>query len=168
MRKSLRRNDEFSASGLSKQRDLVARAWGRVTQYLVPEVDVGVALKTVNRFYEATDRREVERLGEMVATNVTFIGPMMQAAGADEYLQMNARLLPFHRETRMLARFEREQDVCSLYEMDLETPAGEPITLTMADWIRLDAGKIAEQRIFFDPRAFAAGFGLGDGPAPTR
>jgi len=122
----------------------------------------------VNRFYEVTDRRQVERLGEMVAPNVVFTGPMMQAAGAEEYLKMNAQLLPFHRETRMLAQFEREHDVCSLYEMDLETPAGEQITLTMADWIRLDRGKIVEQRIFFDPRSFAAGFGLGDGPGPGR
>jgi hypothetical protein len=58
---------------------------------------------------------------------------MMQAAGAYEYLHMSARLLPFHRETRMLAEFEREQDVCSVYEMDLETPAGERITLTIGE-----------------------------------
>jgi len=134
---------------------------------VVPEDGVGVALEIVNRFYEATDRQEVERLGEMVAEDVVFTGPVMQATGAEAYLHMNGQLLPFHRETRMLAQFEREDDVCSLYEMDLETPTGATITMTMADWIRIEAGKIAEQRIFFDPRSFAAEFGL-DGSPGTR
>lgn len=31
----------------------------------------------------------------------------------------------------MLTQFEREHDVCSLYEMDMETPAGGPITVTL-------------------------------------
>src|SRR5438045_3255866 len=117
-------------------------------------------MELVNRFYEATDRHEVQGLGEMVAADVVFAGPVMQATGAEAYLRMNAQLLPFHRETHMLAQFERVNDVCSLYEMDLETPAGPTITITMADWIRIKAGKIAEQRIFFDPRSFAAGFRL--------
>ncbi len=128
---------------------------------------MGAALEIVSRFYEATNRRQVEGLGDMVAANVTFTGPVMHATGANEYLQMNAQLLPFHRETRMLAQFEREHDVCSLYEMDLETPAGGRLTVTMADWIRVEDGKIAEQRIFFDPRSFAAGFGLEGASAPT-
>ena len=42
----------------------------------------------------------------------------------------------------------------------MSTPAGGSISVTIADWIRVEKGKIASQRIYFDPRAFADAFGM--------
>jgi ketosteroid isomerase-like protein len=119
---------------------------------------VGTALDTVNRFYDITNNRKGEGLDALVAQNVTFAGPIMQATGAEQYLALNAQLLPFHQETRMLAQFEHGNDVCSIYEMDMSSPKGERLTLTLADWVRVEHGRITEQRIYFDPRRFAAAF----------
>lgn len=118
------------------------------------------ATDVVNRFYEATEARRAQDLPALVADDVTFIGPMMKAEGASEYVAMNEQLLGFHAGTRMLRRFQNGDDVCSIYEMDMSTPAGGSITLAIADWIRVKDGKIAEQRIYFDPRAFADAFGM--------
>ena len=121
---------------------------------------MGHAIDVVDRFYDATNARRVQDLPALVADDVTFIGPLMQATGAREYVAMNEQLLGFHTDTRMLCQFERDEDVCSIYELDMSTPAGGSISVTIADWIRIADGKIASQRIYFDPRSFADAFGM--------
>jgi len=73
---------------------------------------------------------------------------------------MNEQLLGFHRETTMLRQFEEEDSVCSIYELRMATPADGELTMTIADWIKVADGKIAAQRIYFDPREFAQAFGM--------
>jgi ketosteroid isomerase-like protein len=121
---------------------------------------MGQASDVVNRFYEVTNARRAKDLPPLVSDDVTFVGPLMQVAGAGEYVAMNEQLLGFHAGTRMLHQFEDGDDVCSIYELDMKTPAGDSITLTMADWIRVGGGKVISQRIYFDPREFAQAFGM--------
>lgn len=121
---------------------------------------MGRALDVVNRFYEATNERRPDVMRELVTDGVTFTGPVMQATGAHEYLAMNEQLLGFHRGTTMLRQLEDGDDVCSIYELGMATPSGESLTLTIADWIKVEDGRIAAQRIYFDPRAFAEAFGM--------
>lgn len=115
------------------------------------------ALDVVNRLYAATDAGEVAAL---VGPDMTFDGPLMHTRGAQEYVAMNEQLLPFHRGTTMLRQFENGDSVCSIYELALATPGGEELTLTMADWIEVADGRVASQRIYFDPREFARAFGM--------
>jgi ketosteroid isomerase-like protein len=118
------------------------------------------ATDVVNRFYQATSARRAQDLPALVADDVTFVGPLMRATGSHEFVAMNEQLLGFHAGTRMLRQFENGDDVCSIYELDMSTPAGGSLSITMADWIRVADGKIASQRIYFDPRAFADAFGI--------
>jgi ketosteroid isomerase-like protein/uncharacterized protein YndB with AHSA1/START domain len=117
-------------------------------------------LAVVNRFYEATAAREAAALAPLVDDDVTFEGPLMRASGAREYLGLNEQLVGFHRDTKMLRQFENGSSVCSIYELTMATPAGGEVALTMADWIEVADGKIASQRIYFDPREFAQAFGM--------
>ena len=121
---------------------------------------MGDAKDVVDRLYEVTNGRRAQDLRALVADDVTFDGPVMHTAGAQEYVAMNEQLLGFHAGTRMLRQFEAGDDVCSIYEMDMSTPSGGSISVTIADWIRVTEGKIASQRIYFDPRAFADAFGM--------
>jgi len=114
----------------------------------------------VNRFYEATSKRDTAALAAFVSNDVTFEGPLMHARGAREYLAINEQLLGFHRDRAMLRQFEDGNSVCSIYELTMATPAGGELTLTMADWIEIAGGKIASQRTYFDPREFARAFGM--------
>lgn len=124
------------------------------------------ALAIVNRFYDLTNdkRRPIaEIIGEMrrlVADDIIFAGPVMQVRGAHGYLALNEQLLPAHVETRMLRQFGDHDHVCSIYELVLRTPAGGTLVVPMADWIRVANGRVAEQRIYYDPREFAAAFGM--------
>lgn len=118
------------------------------------------ALEVVNRFYDITNNRKGEGLDQLVAQDMTFEGPLMRTRGAREYLALNAQLLPFHRGTRMLRQFATGGEVCSIYEMTLATPTGGAVTLEIADWIKVKDGRVAGQRIYYDPREFAKAFGM--------
>lgn len=124
------------------------------------------AVAVVNRFYEITnDKRRpagqvTADLRRLVADDITFIGPLMHIRGAAEYLALNEKLLPAHVETRMLRQFSDGNQVCSIYELVMSTPAGGRLTIPMADWIQVSGGRVVEQRIYYDPRQFATAFGM--------
>ncbi len=121
-------------------------------------------LAIVNRFYDLTNSKRnpaqhiVADLRHLVADDITFAGPLMEIHGASEYLALNTQLLPAHLETRMLKQFVDGDQVCSIYELVMRTPAGGTVTIPMADWIRVAGGRVVEQRIYYDPREFAAAF----------
>lgn len=121
---------------------------------------MGQASDVVNRFYEVTKARRAQDLPPLVSADMKFVGPLMQTEGAAEYVAMSEQLLGFHAGTRMLHQFEDGDDVCSIYDLDMKTPAGHALTLTISDWIRVGGGKIVSQRIYFDPREFAQAFGM--------
>src|SRR6266540_2507936 len=119
---------------------------------------MGKTADVVNRFYDVCNNRQGEGLEDLVASNVTFEGPLMKLSGAREYLSTVGPFLKFHKGMRMLRQFEDRGHVCSIYEMTLGTPAGGSLTLAFADWIRVEGGRVAEQRLYYDPREFAKAF----------
>lgn len=121
---------------------------------------MGKAREIADKFYGVTDKKDVRGLAQLVDPDVSFIGPLMRTSGAEGYVALNEQLLPFHLKTRLLKQFEAGEDVCSIYEMDLRTPAGEVLTLEVADWIQVRDGRIRQQRIYYDPRDFAKAFGM--------
>jgi ketosteroid isomerase-like protein len=114
----------------------------------------------VNRFYEAAADGRIDELVGLLSEDVTFDGPVKHTRGAREYIAMSEQLLAFHRDTTMLRQFENGDAVCSIYELKMGTPAGGELTMTMADWIDVAGGKVAAQRIYFDPREFAQAFSM--------
>jgi ketosteroid isomerase-like protein len=118
------------------------------------------AREAVNHFYDVCNNRQGEGMGGLLAENIMFQGPIMQLSGADQYIAAVSPLLKFHKGMRMLKQFEDGDHVCSIYEMTLGTPAGGTLTLAFADWIRITEGKVAEQKLYYDPREFARAFGI--------
>ncbi len=114
----------------------------------------------VNHFYTVCNHRQGDGLDALVAENITFEGPVMRLSGAEQYIAAVGPLLKFHKGMRMLKQFEDGEHVCSIYEMTLATPAGGTLTLAFADWIRITGGKVAEQKLYYDPREFAKAFGI--------
>ena len=118
------------------------------------------AREIVNHFYDVCNNRQGDGLDSLVAKKITFEGPMMRLSGAEQYIAAVGPLLKFHKGMRMLKQFEDGGHVCSIYEMTLGTPAGGTLTLTIADWIYISEGKVAEQKLYYDPREFAKAFGM--------
>ena len=118
-------------------------------------------LKTVNEFLDYTDnRKEISAAMQFLTTDFVFVGPLIQTSGIDEYAALLEKFIPAHVEARTLKQFEDGDDACLVRDLVVRTPSGGTITLALAEWYRLRGGKIAEQRIYYDPREFARAFGL--------
>ncbi len=125
------------------------------------EAQTDGALKIVDEFYDATNnRKDVKATAMLITEDISFVGPLMQTSGAKEYLALLEKFLPSHVETRMVKQLEDGNDVCSIYDLVLKTPTGETITIPMVDWLQVSNGKVAKQRIYYDPREFAKAFGM--------
>ena len=112
---------------------------------------MGKALDTVNAFLQNQDVT-------VLAENFKFIGPVDQTTGLEEFGKLNEAFTPHIAGMRMLSQFENGDQVVSIYEMDLNAPSGKAITLKVSDWVKVENGKMVEERIFYDPREFIAEF----------
>jgi ketosteroid isomerase-like protein len=124
------------------------------------------SLEVVNRFYELTEpkgRNASELLGpigEALTDDFKFTGPLMRTEGRAQYVGLLGQFLQAHVAYAFHKQFEADDEVCSIYDMTVRTPSGGMLTVTMVDWLKLQDGRIAEQRLYYDPRAFAAAFGM--------
>lgn len=110
---------------------------------------MGKALDIVNKFLQGQD-------DSVVADDFKFIGPVDQTEGKEAFMKLNAAFFPLVRGMRMLQQFENGNNVCSIYEMDLEMPSGKKPTLKIADWAVVKSGKIVQSQIVYDPRDYVA------------
>jgi ketosteroid isomerase-like protein len=123
---------------------------------------MSTALDTVNTFLKLTGAEigDIAGASGLMTDDVQFIGPLMRVLGKKEYAALLGQFLPAHVATTVLQQFSQGDEVCSIDELVVRTPAGGTVTLTMAEWFRLRRGKIAEHRVFYDPREVATAFGI--------
>jgi hypothetical protein len=88
--------------------------------------------------------------------NLSFQGPLDTFHRPDEFLAAISRLSGIVRRVDVKKVFVDGSDVCVLYDMVTDTPAG---TAFIAEWFRVTGGKITAIRVVFDARPFAALFG---------
>lgn len=115
--------------------------------------------EVVNAYYDALEKR-CNDWRDFVTDDVKFEGPIQKASGKKEFVALNEQFLQCLRETRVVKRFAEGDNVCSICESVITTPAGKPITVSYAEWARVTKNRISEFRIFYDPRDFARAFGM--------
>lgn len=120
---------------------------------------MGKARDVVERYYGAFDRKD-PTWKELVAPDVRFAGPLQSASGSEQFNEITEKFLQFHKATRVVARFEDGNRVCSILDFELATPAGEEMSCLVTELTTVDDGRLSDVRIIYDPRAFAAAFGL--------
>ena len=119
---------------------------------------MGKALDVVNQYYDLLNNKNFISLKDLLSEEMSFAGPLVQRSDADEYIEALKRLFKFHKKSQMLKQFENGNDVCSIYDLVKDKPAGGSLSVTIADWIRVVDGRIIEQKIFYDPRKFTKAF----------
>lgn len=113
------------------------------------------ALERVNAFYRVTfEEKNTDKLHDFFADDFVFVGPLAECKGAAAAVELNRGFVPALIGYRMHQQFERGNEVCSIYELDLHGPAGGVLTVTMADWIKLQGGQFMAQRVLYDAREF--------------
>ena len=91
---------------------------------------------------------------ELLTDDFSFHGPMLQSEGKAAFLEGAARLGPIMRGYDMRRQWVDKDEVCSVYEFKIETPAGAG-SITMAEWNTVRDGKLASARLVFDTAAMA-------------
>ena len=93
---------------------------------------------------------------KLMRDDMTFQGPLDTFHTADEYLEAVKRLASIIQRIDLKKVFVDGEDVCVLYDMVTNTPAG---TAFIAEWYQVAGGQITALRAVFDARPFAALFG---------
>jgi ketosteroid isomerase-like protein len=109
-------------------------------------------------FREYLDRfttGDLEGARDLLAEDFSFHGPMLQAEGRDAFLEGASGLGPIVRGNEMLRQWEDGEEVCSVYEFKVETPAGAG-SIPMTEWVRVRDGKLVSARVIFDTAQMAA------------
>ena len=92
----------------------------------------------------------------LMRDDMTFQGPFDTFHTADAYLVPLKQLATIIERIDLKKVFVDGDDVCVLYDMVTNTPAG---TAFIAEWYQVRGGKIASLRAVFDGRPFAPLFG---------
>src|SRR5436190_22232024 len=114
------------------------------------------AREIVESYRTALGKGDFASARNLMQGNMVFEGPLDTFNKADNYLAANKRLASIIQRIDLKKVFVDGNDVCVLYEMVTNTPAG---TAFIAEWYQVKDGKIAALRAVFDARPFAALFG---------
>ena len=110
-----------------------------------------VALK----YFDLWSRKDYQASARYLDDNLSFKGPIDTFNNAKDYLSAIGRLAPIVTEVRKKKTFVDGKDVCVLYDLVTNSPAG---TVPCAEWIHAEHGKVKSIQVFFDARPFAAMF----------
>lgn len=113
------------------------------------------AAKVVEQYQRAFGSGDVATARSLLADDLHFKGPFEEFHNADDYMNSVARLAQIVTGTEVTKVLAEGDDVVTIYDLHTNTPAG---TSNIAEWATVKGGKIAEVRVFFDARPFAAMF----------
>ena len=113
------------------------------------------AAEVVNAYLAAFWMGDVAQARRLVADDFSFRGPLAQADDKETFFASAAPLVPIVRGYRPLRQWEDGDEVCTVYECQLETPVGAGSVL-VSEWNTVRAGRVAAARLMFDTAAFRA------------
>jgi len=114
------------------------------------------AKEIVERYKAAMGRGDFTAARQLLHDDLLFQGAIDTFNRADEYLEASKRLANIIQRIDVKKVFAEGNDVCVLYEMVTNTPAG---TAFIVEWYQVRGEKIGSLRAVFDARPFAALFG---------
>jgi hypothetical protein len=92
--------------------------------------------------------------------DLKFKGPIAEYDRPEPYIEDLKRLHNIVKDVQMKKVFADGDDVCLLYDMVTNTPAG---TAFICEWHHVSGNKIASIRVVFDARPFAQMFAAQQG-----
>ena len=120
------------------------------------ESHVSSAGEIVKSYQAALGMGDFAAARKLMQDDMTFEGPFDTFHTADEYLEAVKKLATIIQRIDLKKVFVDGDDVCVLYDMVTNTPAG---TAFIAEWYQVQGDEIAALRAVFDARPFAPLFG---------
>ena len=113
----------------------------------------GNAKDIVLGYQRALGKNDWEAARGFLRDDMKFKGPLAFQDRPEGLLEDLKKLHPIIKGVEMKKVFVDGNDVCLLYDMVTNTPAG---TAFISEWYHVQEGKIASIRVVFDARPFAA------------
>jgi hypothetical protein len=113
------------------------------------------ANEVVANFQQALGKGDFDAARGLLQDDLSFRGPIETFDRPEPYLESLKKLHHIIQRIDMKKVFADGNDVCVLYDMVTNTPAG---TAFIAEWYRVKGDKIAAIQVVFDARPFAAMF----------
>ena len=100
------------------------------------------------------DHKDVAGAVSLMDENIKFIGPAMQCNNRAEYEELLNNFLHRHIGWKHHQTLEQGNEICLIEDIYLKGPKGEELTLELAEWFKVENGKIMYHKVFYDPIEF--------------
>src|SRR2546423_965696 len=131
----------------------MSKSWiellGRGTMEAHINTDQEAAANIVTSYLTAFYLGDFAKARQFVSDDLSFRGPFVQVDSAETFFASAEMLRPLVRGHRLRRQWTAGEDVCSIFELDLETPDGAG-SLLMAEWHTVRQGRIVAVRVIFD------------------
>lgn len=118
------------------------------------------ATQIVEAYFSAWTNGNYAKARSFLANDgFSFDGPLEQHDSADQFIESFAQLGPLTKSVEMREIVAKANAVATVYDFVYQLPDGSSGTTKTSEWLSIVDGKIAQIRIFFDPRPYAAFFG---------
>ena len=107
----------------------------------------------VDRYLDSFYRDDFDTARTLLSNDLSFKGPFVQVDGADRFVASADGLRQIVRGHRTLRQWQDGNEVSTLYQMQLETPAGKGSVL-VSEWNTVREGKVASAVLVFDTAEF--------------
>ena len=109
----------------------------------------------VNSYLDAFYLGDFEAARLVLAEDFSFRGPFIEVSGLDAFLASADGLRRICNGHRLLHQWDEEDQVSSVYEVQIETPVGAGI-VTMSEWDIVRNDRLVSGLVLFDTAAFRA------------
>jgi ketosteroid isomerase-like protein len=107
------------------------------------------ARTVVDRYFTALQAKDFATVRTLVHDDVTFKGALGTTNGAEEYVSGLEGIMATMTSMERRVVVAEGEDVCQVYDLTRAVP---PVTLPIAQWLRVRDGRIAQVAVYFDPR----------------
>src|SRR5215831_14239096 len=101
---------------------------------------------TAIAYLDAVGKKELQRLDDLVAPDVHFVGPAMTIDGARDLLAALRRIGAIHVRNDIKRVFSDGDEVCVIYDFVTDTVGAVPTI----EWLRFERGRIASVNLYYD------------------
>ena len=110
------------------------------------------ARDVVDRYFVAQKEKDFATMRTLLHDDVIFRGALGTTDNAEDFISGLQRMTATMTGMERRALFAEGEDVCQVYDLTLTTP---PVTLPIAQWIKVRDGRIAQVYVYFDARPLA-------------
>jgi hypothetical protein len=109
-------------------------------------------------YLEAVQRSDFVAARKLLSDKLSFKGPLETLHSPEALIESLKKLHPIVQRIDIKKIFTDENEVCVLCDLVTNSPAG---TVFVVEWYQIKNDKIADIRVVFDARPFAAMFQAG-------